>query len=390
MSDKKKYKEDTRLMHMGRDPDEYFGFVNPPVARTSTILYDSLADFESDKPKYRYGNLGTPMSDKFEDAMAAIENGAGAVSVPTGMAAITLPLLTYIKPGDHLLVTDSLYEPTRFFCTRRLEPMGVEVEYYDPMIGAGIESLLRENTKAIFMESPGSATYEVQDVPAIVAAARKHDVLTMIDNSYSGGILFKPLDHGVNISLSAATKYVGGHADVNLGVVVSDTRQRDQEIRQCSWDLGMNASQDDIYLALRGLRTMKLRMEKSASSAAKVIEYLQGRDEVQKIFYPALESHAGHEIWKRDFIGANGVFSFQLQPCSKQALHGFVDALDLFPVGSSWGGYESLLQPQNLKQCRSVKPWSEEGAVLRLQIGLEDPEDLIADLDQAFVVFNGA
>ena len=265
--------------------------------------------------------------------------------------------------------------------------MGVETEYYDPMIGAGIEDLIRENTRMIYMESPGSATFEVQDIPAITKVAKARGVMTVTDNTWSAGMLSKPLALGSDISLQSATKYIGGHSDINLGVSVAGSEAHYKRLKQTAVDLGICAGPEDMYLALRGLRTLKVRMKQNAQNALRVIEWLKGRDEVEKIYHPSLEDHAGHEIWTRDFNGANGLLSIRLRPSSKEAVHAFVDALDMFPIGSSWGGYESLLQPQYLSKCRTAVPWEHEGGMLRLQIGLEDPEDLIADLEQAFAKF---
>jgi len=390
MSDQKKnYRHKTKLVHMGRDPSDYHGIVNPPIARASTILYPSLEAYDDPSHKYRYANLENPLSDHFEAAMAELEGGAGAVSMQTGKAAFTVPLFAFLNPGDHLLMVDCVYEPTRIFCHTTLERFGVEVEYYDPLIGAGIKDLIKDNTRVIYMESPCSGTFEVQDVPAIVAEAKKRGVITMIDNTWSAGVLFKPLEHGVNISLQAATKYIGGHSDVNLGFVVADTNERVKAIRQCSWELGMMAGQDDMYLSLRGLRSMELRLEQCADNAYEVASWMREREEVQRVYYPPFEDSPGHDIWKRDFSGANGIFSFLLQPSSKEAVYAFAGALKLFPVGSSWGGYESLLQPQ-YPERRTATKWTHEGKLLRFQIGLEDPKDLIEDIENGFKSFNVA
>lgn len=384
MSKKKDYREDTKLMHLGRAPEEYFGLVNPPIGRASTILYPSLDAYEDPAHKYRYARLGTPISDKFEQAMSEIEGGFAAISGPSGMAVISTALLGFLKAGDHLLVSDAIYPPTRTFCNSVLQRFGIEVEYYDPQIGSGIGGLIKDNTAVIYMESPGSATFDIIDVPAIVEEAKKKGVVTMLDNSWSGGILFKPLSHGVNIALQSITKYIGGHSDVNLGVAVADTEEHYKTLKKAMWDLGVMAAAEDYSLALRGLRTVKLRLKQNAENAMKVAQFLQGRDEVKRVYYPALESHANHDLWKRDFSGANGVLGVLLKDAPKAAVKAFVESLELFPIGSSWGGYESLLQPQYMKQYRSAAPWEENGFFLRLQIGLEDPEDLIADLEQGF------
>lgn len=380
----------TRLIHLGRAPKEYFGIVNPPISRTSTILFPSLDAYEDKDRKYRYARMGNPLSDKFECAMAEIENGHAAISTPSGLTAITTSLLAFLKSGDHVLVTDSLYQPSRLFCDNVLTRFGVEVEYYDPLIGAGISGLIRNNTTVIYMESPGSATFEIQDVPAIVQAAKARNIITIADNSWSAGLLFRPLDHGADISLQSCTKYVGGHSDINLGVSVARTPELYKQLKKTALDLGVCAGAEDLYLALRGLRTISLRMRQCAENAMIVAEWLKGRNEVQRLYFPALESDPNHALWKRDFSGTNGLLSILLRPAPKAAVSAFVDSLELFPVGSSWGGYESLLQPQYLKTCRTAVPWREDGALLRLQIGLEDPQDLIKDLEQAFAKFEAA
>lgn len=386
--DIKSLKEDTQLVLTGRKPENYFGIVNPPVARASTILYPNLAAYENPEHQYRYARLGNPMSDTFEGALAELEGGKAAIGTQTGLSAITTSILGLVNTGDHILVVDTVYPPVRGFCGNVLSRMGVEVEYYDPCIGADIKSLIRGNTTVIYMESPGSATFEVQDVPAIVKVAKEHGIKTVIDNTWSAGLLFKPLSHGVDISLQSCTKYIGGHSDINLGIIVCADQDLAKRVRHSAHDLGVAPAQEDMALALRGLRTITTRMKQNAANAARVVEWLQTRGEIARIYYPALEGHKGHEIWRRDFKGVNGLLSILLAPSSKKAVHAFVDALTLFPVGSSWGGYESLLQPQYLNKCRVAVPWSEEGALLRLQIGLEDPEDLIADLTQAFDKFN--
>jgi len=390
----KKHSLLTRLTHMGRDPEAYHGVVNPPVAKTSTILYPSLAAYTDPNHEFRYGRMGNPMSKAFEESMAELEGGYKAVSTCSGLSAISLALLSFLSAGDHVLVVDSNYPPMRGFCDQTLSRFGVEVEYYDPMIGAGIADLVRENTRVIYMETPGSATFEVQDVPAIVKVAQKSDIVTIIDNSWASGYLYNPIAQGVDVSLMSCTKYIGGHGDINLGVVVARSEVGYQKIKRTALDMGICAPVEDMAVALRGLRTLDIRMKKNAENVQRVMDYLKSRPEVQYIYAPCLEDHPGHAVWKRDYKGMNGIFSIRLRPSSVEAVHAFVDALELFPVGSSWGGYESLLQPQYMKSCRSVTQWSgdveKEGMLLRLQVGFEDPADLVADLDQAFVAFDKA
>lgn len=377
----KKRRVSTHLVHAGRKPEEYFGVVNPPISRTSTILYKNLAAYFDPATKYRYGRVGNPLSHNLETAVAEIEGGHNAITASSGMAAITTCLWAFVSPGDHVLIVDSCYPPTRFFCDKHLKKIGVQVEYYDPMVGAGIKDLIRENTSLIYMESPGSATFEVQDVPSIVREAKSRGVLTMMDNTYSGGILFKPLTHGVNIVIQSGAKYLGGHSDVNLGVAVADNAENYKRLKACAIDLGQCAGAEDLYLCLRGLRTIEMRLKHAQDSMRMVLNWFTGRDEVQELYSPVLEHARGHDLWRRDFKGANGVFGVLFKPqYSMDEIALFVDSLKLFPVGSSWGGYESLIQPQDMKVYRSN--WTKEGVFLRFQIGNEDPHDLIEDLEQ--------
>lgn len=380
----KNWKRDTILTHLGRNPDAYYGLVNPPIARASTILYPDLAAYEDKNHKFRYGRIGNPMSEAFEGAVTELEGGFGAISTATGLSAITTAILSVAKSGDHILIVDSIYPNTHDFLKNICPRLGIEVEYYDPMIGAEIESLIRDNTALIYMESPGSGTFEVQDIPAITNVAKARNITTIADNTWSAGILCSPIKLGVNLVLQSATKYIGGHSDINLGFVVADCESHFKPLRQTALDLGMAATAEDMYLALRGLRSLTTRIKQNAANAAQVIEAIKDCSEVEKIFYPALEHHLGHDIWKRDFSGANGLFSVLLKPFETQKIHDFVNALQLFPIGSSWGGYESLCQPQYPKLCRTTPKWSAEGMVLRFQVGLEDPHDLIADFEQAF------
>ncbi|MCB1651018.1 MAG: cystathionine beta-lyase [Alphaproteobacteria bacterium] len=388
MSKTRKYSQDTILTQLGRDPDDYYGLMNPPIVQASTIKYKDLESYETKKgQKFTYANIGHPLSHHFETAMAELEGGYRAVSSSTGLAPITASLLAFLKSGDHLLMCDSIYPPTRIVCEKLLKKFGVEIEYYDPLIGASIKDLIKDNTAVIYLESPGSATFEVQDVPAITEVAKDAGVITIMDNTWASGLLFKPLAHGVNISVCAATKYIGGHADVNLGYAVADTEENYKRLKAAHVDLGHCPGSEDLYLALRGLRTMKMRLEHCAKSALKVAQFLQTRPEVRRVYHVALPEHTSHEIWKRDFTGANGLLSFVLEDAPKPAVAGFMDALELFPIGSSWGGYMSLLQPQIEINWRKAVKWQEEGTLIRLQIGLEDPDDLITDLGQAFEKF---
>ena len=381
MAKNKNHKTATRLMHAGRKPDDYFGVVNPPICRTSTILYQDLAAYIDPNTKYRYGRVNNPLSQSFEEAAAELEGGYHAITASSGLAAITTTLMAFLQAGDHILIVDSCYPPTRFFANKNLRSFGVDVEYYDPLIGAEIVDLIRDNTKAIYLESPGSGTFEVQDVPAIVQVAKERDILTIMDNTYSAGVLFRPIEHGVNISVQSAAKYMGGHSDVNLGVAVADTEDHYRTLKSCAVNLGVCAGAEDLYLAMRGLRTIEMRMDHAQKNMLPVLKWFQGRDEVQRIYCPVLPENGGHDIWARDYSGANGLLSVLFKPdYDFDNVAKFIDALELFPVGSSWGGYESLIQPQNMDLYRSH--WEEDGVFLRFQIGNEDPDDLIADLEQ--------
>ncbi|MGH1375778.1 MAG: cystathionine beta-lyase [Alphaproteobacteria bacterium] len=384
MDNKKNYAKETKLMHAGRKPEDYFGVVNPPICRTSTILYKDLDAYFDPNTKFRYGRVNNPLSDAFEGAIAELEGGHHAITASSGMAAITTTLFAFVKSGDHILIVDSCYPPTRFLANTQLRSFGVDVEYYDPMIGAGIKDLIRENTALIYLESPGSATFEVQDVPAIVKVAKENDILSIMDNTYSAGILFRPIEHGVNISVQSAAKYLGGHSDVNLGVAVADNATNYKKLKNCAINMGTCASAEDLYLSMRGLRTLEMRLDYAGKNMLPVLEWFKGRAEVQELYTPAYEENRGHDIWKRDFSGANGVFSVLFKPeYSKEQVCAFVDALELFPVGSSWGGYESLIQPQDMKSYRSN--WTKEGMFIRFQIGNENINDLIADLEQGII-----
>jgi cystathionine beta-lyase len=380
-------KKDTILAHAGRDPARHQGMVNTPVYRTSTILYEDLESYEAPRDEdYRritYGRHGTPTTRALEDAVAELEGGHHAVALPSGLAAIVAALNAYVKSGDHLLVVDSVYGPARNFCNARLKPNGVEVEYYDPLIAGGIAKLIRPNTRAVFCESPGSLTFEVQDIPAIAKAAREKNVAVLADTTWGTPYYFRSFECGVDVSIHAATKYICGHSDVMLGLIVTNEKHW-RTIRKCVADHAYSASPDDCYLALRGMRTLGVRLEHQMKSALKVAAWLRSRPEVADVLYPALESHPGHAIWKRDFSGAGALFSFTLKPAASRHAASFIDALELFGIGSSWGGYESLAILAHPERYRSATKWAPGGETVRLHIGLEDPDDLIADLERGF------
>ena len=380
-------KEDTLLTTAGRNPEANFGIVNPPVYHASTVLFPTLDALEAAQRqrqpgKVYYGRNGTPTTFALEDAVAAIEGGYRAIAVGSGVAAITAAILAFVKAGDHILIVDSVYGPTRRFCDTVLARFGVETTYYDPLIGGDIANLMRPTTRLVLLESPGSLTFEVQDVPAIVAAAKAAGAATVMDNTWATPLYFKPLAHGVDVSVQAGTKYIGGHSDVMLGMITA-TEAAYSRVRSAVNDLGHHAAPDDCYLALRGLRTMSVRLKRHHETGLALARWLAERPEVTRVRHPALPSDPGHALWRRDFTGASGLFAFELEPTPRHALAAMLDHLGLFGMGYSWGGYESLLIPADPRQFRTARPWQAQGPLLRVHAGLEDPEDLIADLDRA-------
>jgi cystathionine beta-lyase len=374
-----KLSKETLAVHSGRMSAVHFGAVNTPVYRVSTILYRDLASLESGDVPYIYGRRGTPSSRSLEETVTALEGGARAVICPSGLNAIALAILSVCGAGDHLLMADSCYAPTRILCDRTLSRFGIETAYYDPLIGNGIAALFRPNTKAVFCESPGSLTFELQDVPAIAAAAHGHGASVLLDNTWATPLYFEAFAHGVDLSIQAATKYIGGHADVMIGYVCANESHAPR-LAQTHDHLGLCASGDDCFLALRGLRTMAVRLKRHGETAMALALWLRDRPEVSRVLYPALENDPGYAIWKRDFSGASGLFGVVLKPVPHKALAAFFDSLKLFGMGFSWGGYESLIVPSKLH--RTAKTFEAEGPVVRIHAGLEDAGDLIADLDQ--------
>ena len=379
-------REDTRIILSGRDPHRYGGMVNPPVFHVSTVLAESIEQLDSQDrsqllgaQEMAYGRNGTPTSWALENAVAELEGGYRCLSYSSGLGAVTGALLSFLKVGDHLLMTDSIYAPTRKFCNTVLKRFGVETTYYDPLIGADIRKQLRPNTTVVFTESPGSQTFEVQDIPAIAEAAHAHGAKLLMDNTWASPLFFKPFEHGVDVSIQAGTKYIVGHADAMLGTV-STTKEAWPELRDCTGYLGQCSGPDDLYLAQRGFRTLAVRLRQHQSSAIKLAEWLQSRTEVRQVLYPALPSDLGHEIWKRDFLGASGLFGIELEPCAEESVVDMLNGMRLFGMGYSWGGYESLLIPANVQKIRTVMPWRFEGPLLRIHIGLEDVDDLKDDL----------
>lgn len=380
---KASFEPETEVVRLGRDPFRFDGFVNPPVVRGSTVLYPNYADLAAHRSRYSYGRRGNPTSEALETALQALEGSDGVALTPSGLSACSIALLSALAAGDHLLMVDTVYYPTRRFCDTVLRRMGVETTYYDPLVAAGIAQLLRENTRAIFLEAPGSQSFEMQDVPAITAVARARGITTLIDNTWATPLFFRPHDFGVDISIQAGTKYIGGHADLNLGTI-SAVGQSWKRVHDTHGDMGICISPDDAALGSRGLRTMAVRLERHQASALTLARWLQARPEVSRVLHPGLESDPGHAIWKRDFKGSSGLFSIILKPVDEPALAAFFDALELFGMGYSWGGYESLIIAFDCSTYRTATKWQAEGPGVRLHIGLESPADLMADLDQAF------
>ena len=373
----------TRLAHAGRNPDEQFGFVNTPIYRGSTVLYPSVEAINKRDQRYTYGTKGTPTADSLNTAWAEISGAAGSVAVPSGLAAVALALLSTTKAGDHVLITDSVYRPTRVFAADFLARFGVRVSYFDPMIGSGISSLFQDNTTVLFTESPGSQSFEVQDVPAMAAEAHKKGISVIMDNTWATPLFFPPHEHGVDIAVEAGTKYLGGHSDLLLGMVTANEshwkRLRD------TYDLfAMCAGPEDMFLALRGLRTMHLRLKQAEQQGLAMAHWLKARPEVAKVLHPAFDDCPGHETWKKYFKGSSGLFSIVLKPFSDKAVAAMLDGLDLFGMGYSWGGFESLIVPFDCKPYRTATQWNPGGPALRLQIGLEDVADLQRELDAGF------
>lgn len=379
-SQKKAFADATRLVHSGRNADETFGFVNIPPYRGSTVTYPNAKACLAGQNRFTYGRRGNPTSEALETLWSEMEGAAGTVICPSGASAVSTALLSCLKAGDHLLVTDSTYRPTRQFCTHILARYGIETSYYDPMIGAGIADLIRPNTRAIHTESPGSQTFEVQDIPAIVAVAKARGITTLMDNTWATALLFKPLDFGIDISINAATKYPSGHSDVLIGLVAAN-KAHFPALKATHGDLGIYLGPDDVFLTLRGLRSMPLRMKEQGANALAIAKHLAGYAGVKTVLHPALPSCPGHAVFKRDFKGASGLFSIILDVKSDEAVIAFLDTLRLFAMGYSWGGYESLAVPFDCTPYRSATPYNPGGRGVRLSIGLEAPEDLIADLE---------
>jgi cystathionine beta-lyase len=384
-------KPDTRLVTAGRDTKGQHGFVNPAVYHASTVLYPTAEDQVAHRARYQYGRRGTPTSEALENALMAIEGEvcAGVALMPSGLAAISTALLAVAGAGDHLLVTDSIYRPTRNFCEGMFKRMGVETTYYDPLMGAGIAKLFKSNTKAVFVEAPGSQSFEMQDIPAIAKVAHEKGAVVLMDNTWATPLYFKAFEKGVDLSIQAGTKYIGGHSDIMFGCVSANAATL-PKLKDAMNSLGLCVGPDDMFLALRGLRTLSVRLARHQQSGLQVARWLAARPEVLHVLHPALEGDPGHAIWKRDFTGASGLFSIVLKPVSEAAVLAFMDALSLFGMGFSWGGYESLVILFDCAQYRAATKWTPGGPTLRFHIGLEDTGDLIADLERGFAALAAA
>ena len=381
----------TKIVTAGRDPRSYHGFVNPPVYHASTVLYPNAEDFLAHRARYQYGRRGTPTTEALELALQELEGPqcAGVSLLPSGLAAISAALLSVVHAGDHVLVTDSAYGPTRNFCGQILSRLGVTTSYYDPSIGGAIAEQIQPNTRAVYLESPGSLSFEMQDVAAIAKAAHAKGALVLMDNTWATPLYFRPLDHGVDLAIQAGTKYIGGHSDVMLGTVSANAASV-AALKNTVRLTGLCEGPDDVYLGLRGLRTLGIRLDRHYESGVAVARWLEGRPEVLRLLHPALPSHPGHAIWKRDFTGASGLFSMVLKPVPKKAYHAFVDTLELFGIGASWGGYESLAIPFDCAPLRTATRWEPGGPTVRFHIGLEAVEDLTADLERGFAALAAA
>jgi cystathionine beta-lyase len=380
---------DTLLVHAGASPAEQNGAVNPPVYHASTVLFPTVAALEESVRKrnepghFHYGRFGTPTSRAFEEAVARLEGGDHALALPSGVAAIAATLLAHCGSGDHLLMVDSVYGPARSLCDTLLRRLGVETEYYDPRVGAGIGKLMRPNTKLVYLESPGSLTFEIQDLPAIAEAAHRAGARVAIDSTWATPLFHRPLALGADVVIHAATKYIVGHSDAMLGAVVM-RKDGYMPLRLTATALGYSVAADDCYLGLRGLRTLSVRLQRHQENGLALARWLRRRPEVERVIHPALPDHPDHALWRRDFQGANGLFAVQLKPCPRGALEAMLNGLKLFGMGFSWGGFESLVLLADPAKLRTAVPWPGGGPLLRVHAGLEDPADLVADLEAGF------
>ncbi|MGA7197013.1 cystathionine beta-lyase [Roseiarcus sp.] len=373
----------SRLVHLGRNSEQSQGFINVPPFRGSTVLYPDVATLKSRAQRYTYGTHGTPTTDALCAAWTDIAGAAGTVLVPSGLAAIVVALMTALGAGDHLMITDSAYAPARNFANTILKRMGIATTYYDPHLGAGIGALMRPNTRAVLTESPGSQTFEVQDIPAIAEVAHAHGACVLMDNTWATPLFFAPHAHGVDLAIEAGTKYLSGHSDLLLGLVSANAAWFDR-LHRTTDQMAIPPGPEDVFLALRGLRSMELRLREAERQGLALAQWLSTRPEVLRVLHPALPDHPGHGLWKRDFSGSSGLFSIVLKPVSETAVAAFLDGLELFGLGYSWAGYESLAVPFDCTSYRTATRWAPGGPAIRFSVGLEDIEDLKADLDRGF------
>ena len=384
-------KPDTKVTIGGRNPFAHHGYVNTPVYHASTLLYPTAEDFLARRNRYSYGRRGTPTSEALEKAIQEIEGPAcaGVALLPSGLAAISAALISVLQAGDHVLVTDSVYAPTRKFCDSVLARYGVATSYYDPLVGSGIASLMQPNTRAVFTEAPGSLTFEMQDIPAIAEVAHGRGALVLMDNTWASPLYFKALEKGVDLSIQSGTKYIGGHSDLMLGAV-SANQEALARLKDTVFAMGLCVGPDDMNLGLRGLRTLAVRLARHHQSGIAVARWLEQRPEVLKVLHPALPGDPGHAIWQRDFAGACGLFGVVLKPVRQEAVLALLNTLTLYGMGASWGGFESLAIPYDVSSLRTATNWAPGGPSLRLHIGLEDVSDLIADLERGFAALAAA
>ncbi len=383
--------DDTKVAHLGLHPERHHGAVNPPVYHVSTVLSRSLAEYEQKKTDwvaetpgvYYYGRHGMPTTESLQEAIAQLEGGHRSVVYPSGLAACAGALLACLGAGDHLLMADCIYGPTRNFARRVLARYGVETTFFDPMAGERISGIIKPNTRAVYLESPGSLTFEVQDVPAIAKAAHQCGALVVIDNTWATPLYFKPFEHGVDLSVQSATKYIVGHSDAMLGTVTA-TKEAWPRLKSTTYDLGQTAGPDDVYFAQRGLRTLAVRLRQHWENGVALAQWLQRQPEVERVLHPALPDDPGHALWKRDFVGACGLFGVVLKPVSRSAFAALIDGLQLYGLGASWGGFESLIAPFDPREVRSATGWPYPGPCFRIHAGLEHIDDLIDDLEQGF------
>lgn len=373
----------TRLTRLGRDKSLTGPFVNPPVIHASTVLFDSVDDMIHRRQRYLYGRRGTPTSEALESAMTELEGAAGTVLCPSGLSAISTALLSCLSAGDHLLMADCVYAPSRHLATTVLKRLGIATTFFDPLVGADIAGLFNDRTRGVYLESPGSLTFEMQDIPAIAAAAHERGATVIADNTWATPLFCRPLELGADITLHAGTKYLGGHSDIMLGTVSANERTW-PHLKETYGNMGLHVGPDDVFLGLRGLRTLAVRLDRHMQSAARIAAWLGSRAEVARVRYPALAEDAGHRLWQRDMTGASGLFGVVLAGWSEEQAKALIDGLELFGIGASWGGFESLATLARPQPMRSATTWQADGPLLRLHIGLEDADDLIADLEAGF------